>query len=87
MVTRGKNAYTHLAFGGVTFVVAMNGRDFRWYNCICRRFKRLGVRVDYVPALCTHRPLWEALPGMVHSALGTGGESLGTLRPKRFAWI
>ncbi len=29
----------------------MNGRNFRRFNCYCRRFKRLGVRVDYVPAL------------------------------------
>ncbi len=65
----------------------MNDRNFRRFNCICRRLKRLGVRVDYVPALCTHRPLLEALPGVVHRALGTGGESLGTLPPQRFAWI
>ncbi len=58
--------------------VAMNGQDVHRFNCIFRRFKRLGVRVDYVPALCTHRPLWEALPGVAHSALGTSGEGLGT---------
>ncbi len=45
----------------------------------------LVARVEYVPAPCTHRPLWEALPGVVHSALGTGGESLRTLPPQRFA--
>ncbi len=48
------------------------------------------VLVDNVPALCSHRPLWEALSGVVHSALGTNdrwGEAFKRLALRRLDWL